>query len=306
MNQLIPANFPGAISIAEESTTWPAVSKPVHAGGLGFSFKWNMGWMHDTLHFMNKEAFHRSRHHQDMTFGLLYAFSENYILPLSHDEVVHGKGSLINKMAGDEWQKFANLRAYYGFMWAYPGKKLLFMGGEIGQWREWNNDNDLDWYLLANPHNTGIQLLIKDLNSLYRKTPALHWFDCDSAGFEWVDADNAEQSVLTWLRWGLIQDLPVLCVANMSSSPRHDYRIGVPIEGFWAERLNTDSAIYGGSNIGNAGGVRAEYVPFHNRPYSLVLTLPPLATIILQPLGMPRAVDLTISGGKIEATCAGK
>ncbi len=291
MNQLVPDAHPGCTTIAEESTAWPAVSRPVKDGGLGFNYKWNMGWMHDTLRYMSKEAVHRRWHHHDLTFGLLYAFSENFVLPLSHDEVVHGKGSMINKMPGDEWQKFANLRAYYAFMWTHPGKKLLFMGGEIAQWREWNHNGSLDWHLLEFPRHAGIQSLVRDLNTLYRETPALHQLDCDPAGFEWIHADDSANSVISYLRKGRDGVPPVMTVCNFTPVPRPGYRIGVPAEGFWVERLNTDAAIYGGSNTGNAGGVAAEPVASHGRPYSVVLTLPPLATIVLQPRQTEPAAD---------------
>ncbi|MGO1078192.1 1,4-alpha-glucan branching protein GlgB [Inquilinus sp. CA228] len=272
----------GVTTLAEESTAWPAVSRPAHLGGLGFGYKWNMGWMNDTLRYMQKDPVHRHWHHSDLTFGLLYAFSENFVLPLSHDEVVHGKGSLLGKMPGDDWQQFANLRAYYGFMWAHPGKKLLFMGGEFAQRNEWNHDRSLDWHLLEAERHAGVQRLIGDLNRLYRELPALHVHDCEPQGFDWVDASNSADSILVWLRRGDEADRPVLAVSNFTPVPRQGYRIGVPHGGRWVERLNTDAAVYGGSGMGNFGGVEAEASPWHGRPCSMLLTLPPLATVLFE------------------------
>jgi 1,4-alpha-glucan branching enzyme len=274
--------FPGTTTIAEESTAWPAVSRPTYLGGLGFGYKWNMGWMHDTLRYMSHDPIHRRWHHNDMTFGLLYAFSENFILPLSHDEVVHGKGSLIGKMAGDEWQKFANLRAYFAFMFAHPGKKLLFMGGEFAQWSEWNHDTSLDWHLLQHPKHAGVQTLVRDLNAIYRSRAALHELDSDPRGFDWIEANDSDNSVYSFLRLGRAQERPIVIVCNFTPMPRHAYRVGVPHAGFYREILNTDAAFYGGSNLGNAGGVTAEPVPAHGRPCSVVLTLPPLATLYFE------------------------
>jgi 1,4-alpha-glucan branching enzyme len=273
---------PGTVLIAEESTAWPGVSRSVDEGGLGFDFKWNMGWMHDTLHFMEEEPINRAWHHDELTFGLVYAFSEKFILPLSHDEVVYGKGSMIGKMRGDLWQKFANLRAYYGFMWSHPGKKLLFMGGEIAQWREWNHDASLDWHLLDDPNHSGVQLLVRDLNQIYRDTPALFRKDHDSAGFRWVVLDDRSQSVFVYLRLGEPGDAPVLVACNFTPVPRLGYRVGVPSAGHWTEILNTDAAVYGGSNMGNGGGVNAQEVESHGLSASLVIDLPPLATIMLK------------------------
>ncbi|HSM19130.1 MAG TPA: 1,4-alpha-glucan branching protein GlgB, partial [Hyphomicrobiales bacterium] len=283
LNRHVFDKHPGATMMAEESTAWPGVSRPVHLGGLGFGYKWNMGWMHDTLSYMSREPVYRKFHHNEMTFGLVYAFSENFVLPLSHDEVVHGKGSLIGKMPGDEWQKFANLRAYYGFMWSHPGKKLLFMGGEFAQWREWNHDRSLDWHLLDDGRHKGIQRLVGDLNRVYRELPALHQKDCEGDGFEWIDAGDTRNSVISFLRKG--RDPGQLCVVvcNFTPMPRHDYAIGVPVGGFWRERLNTDAGDYGGSGLGNYGGVTATDTPCHGRPHTLTLTLPPLATVILEP-----------------------
>jgi len=283
LSRVVDQRCPGAVLIAEESTAWPGVSRPANEGGLGFHFKWNMGWMHDTLHYMEEQPVYRRWHHGEITFGLVYAFSERFMLPLSHDEVVYGKGSLIRKMPGDDWQRFANLRAYFGFMWTSPGKKLLFMGGEFAQEREWNHDAGLDWFLLDDAKHAGVQALIRDLNALYRETPALHDGDCNPAGFRWVVMEDAENSVYAFLRQSLAGSPPALVVCNFTPVPRHDYRIGVPLAGTWAERLNTDAAIYGGSNMGNAGLVRAQDWACHGLPASVALTLPPLATIILQP-----------------------
>ncbi|MDE2023488.1 MAG: 1,4-alpha-glucan branching protein GlgB [Gammaproteobacteria bacterium] len=281
LNELVFSEVPGATTIAEESTAWPGVSRPLYTGGLGFGYKWNMGWMHDTLAYMRENPVYRRWHHDRMTFGLLYAFSENFVLPLSHDEVVHGKGSLIGKMPGDNWQKFANLRAYYGFMWGHPGKKLLFMGGEFAQWREWNHDASLDWHLLEHAPHRGMQNLVRALNRAYRELPALHRRDCDAAGFAWVVADDAGQSVFAFLRYGEETDPPALVVSNFTPVPRYGYRLGVPLAGYWREALNTDAAVYGGNNLGNAGGVSTEPIAAHGYGQSLVLVLPPLATLIL-------------------------
>ena len=283
VNEVLGSECPGAITLAEESTAFPGVSSPTYLGGLGFHYKWNMGWMHDTLKYMAEDPVHRPWHHDRMTFGLVYAFSENFVLPLSHDEVVHGKGSLLGKMPGDEWQRFANLRAYYGFMWGHPGKKLLFMGQEWGQRSEWNHDVELPWGDLQQPAHAGVQQLVRDLNRLYREQPALHRLDCDGHGFEWLAADERALSVYAWLR----QDeagRPVIVVCNMTPVPRHGFRLGVP-EGAlqWRELLNTDSAFYGGSNLGNGGVVDVQPVQAHGRAQSLALTLPPLATLFLAP-----------------------
>jgi 1,4-alpha-glucan branching enzyme len=271
------------MTIAEESTAWPGVSQPVYSGGLGFGFKWNMGWMHDTLDYVEKDPIHRRYHHDRLTFGLLYAFSENFILPISHDEVVHGKRSLVGKMPGDEWQRFANTRAYFGFMWGHPGKKLIFMGGEFGQDREWNHDTGLDWHLLDAPAHKGVQLLIRDLNHAYRENRAMHARDSDPSGFTWVVIDDAAQSVFAWLRHGDEGDRPVLVVCNFTPVPRAGYRLGVPCAGHWQELLNSDAEIYGGSNMGNYGGAYTEDVPWQGHGQSVTLTLPPLATIWLRP-----------------------
>jgi 1,4-alpha-glucan branching enzyme len=285
LNELAYARHPGVMTIAEESTAWPGVSRPVWLGGLGFGFKWNMGWMHDALRYFGRDTLFRSWHHNDLTFALLYQYSENFILPISHDEVVHGKGSLISRMPGDRWQQFANLRAFLGYMFCHPGKKLLFMGCEFGQWAEWNHDASLDWPLLDLPEHQGVQGLVRDLNRLYRTEPALHQGDCDPGGFEWIEANDTTNSVLAWLRWPVAaedQDRFLVCVGNFTPQPHHGYRVGVPAGGRYLERLNTDAACYGGSNLGNAGGVDAEARPWHGRPWSLSLTLPPLAVLVLE------------------------
>src|SRR6266478_6425279 len=281
MNELIFGEASGATSAAEESTAWPMVSRPVYVGGLGFGFKWNMGWMHDTLQYMSLDPIHRKYHHNDLTFGLLYAFHENFILPLSHDESVHGKGSLIGKMAGDRWQRFANLRAYFAYMWTHPGKKLLFMGGEFAQEREWNHDIGLDWQLLGDPFNEGVRRLVRDLNFLYRDTPALHQLDCDPDGFQWVDVANATESIVSYLRRSRNPNDLCVVVCNFTPVPRENYRIGVPRPGRYRERLNTDATEYGGSGVGNAGEVHAEPHPMHGHHHSISLRLPPLGALIL-------------------------
>ncbi|MGH6926617.1 MAG: 1,4-alpha-glucan branching protein GlgB [Propylenella sp.] len=282
LNVRLFADYPGATTIAEESTAWPQVSRPVDGGGLGFGYKWNMGWMHDTLEYMKLEPVHRKYHHHQMTFGIHYAFSENFVLPLSHDEVVHGKGSLLGKMPGDRWQKFANLRAYFAFMWTHPGKKLLFMGGEFGQEREWNHDHSLDWHLLADPAHRALKDLVRDLNRLYRDTPALYIRDAEPGGFEWIEATDADNSVYAFVRHGGPDDPPLLVVCNFTPVVRPGYRVSVPRGGGWTERLNTDAAVYGGSNVGNSGMLFADAQGWQGRPASLSLTLPPLATIVLQ------------------------
>ena len=277
LNHVIYENHPDAQTIAEESTDWPMVSKPTHLGGLGFGLKWDMGWMHDTLEYFRKDPVHRRYHQNNLTFRMIYAFHENFVLPLSHDESVYGKGSLIEKMAGDDWQKFANLRALYGYMYAQPGKKLLFMGGEFAQRREWAHDSGLDWELLDYPAHAGVFGWLRDLNRLYRQEPALHELDCEPAGFEWIDCDDAESSVVSLLRKGKSTANLVLALCNFTPVPRYGYRLGVPRGGFWREALNSDAVEYGGSGVGNLGGVDAEALPDHGRPFSLLLTLPPLS-----------------------------
>ncbi len=281
-NQTIAQRCPGAVTIAEESTAWPGVTRPIDEGGLGFTFKWNMGWMHDSLQYIGRDPTYRKYHHDAFTFSAVYAFSERYVLPLSHDEVVHGKRSIIGRMPGDHWQRFANLRAYYGFMWAHPGKKLLFMGDEFAQEREWNHDAQLDWHLLDDPMHRGVQTLVRDLNRIYCVEGALHRLDSDPGGFRWVVVDDRDQSVFAFLRYGNADDRTILCVCNMTPVPRHGYRLGVPSAGLWHEILNSDAAVYGGSNVGNGGIVMATDVESHGLPASLTLTLPPLATVLLR------------------------
>jgi 1,4-alpha-glucan branching enzyme len=285
MNELVYANHPGAVTIAEESTAWPMVSRPTYLGGLGFGFKWNMGWMHDTLQYMGKEPIHRKYHHNSLTFGLLYAFTENFILPLSHDEVVHGKGSLINKMPGDRWQKFANLRAYYTFMYTMPGKKLLFMGAELGQGHEWNHDSSLDWHLLQYPEHAGLKRSLQDLNRLYRSRKALYERDCEPEGFQWIDCNDSDACVISYLRRGADPDDFVVVICNFTPVVRQDYCIGVPKPGRYSEAFNSDSAFYGGSNVGNNGVIQTLGKPLHGQPDSLSVTLPPLAALVLVPEG---------------------
>ena len=281
-NQAVYERFPDVQTIAEESTAWPMVSRPTYVGGLGFGLKWDMGWMHDTLEYMAKDPIHRRFHHNSLTFRMLYAFTENFALPLSHDEVVHGKGSLLGRMPGDDWQKFANLRVLLAYMTAQPGKKLLFMGAEIAQWSEWNHEGSLQWHLLEYPPHQGVERLVAHLNGLYRGDPALHQLDADPAGFSWVDANDWEDSVVSFLRRGRDEADVVLAACNFTPVPRHNYRAGVPRGGFWREALNTDAAEYGGSGQGNLGGVEAAPVPCHGHPFSLNLTLPPLAAVYLR------------------------
>jgi len=280
LNEAVYKYYPDVQTIAEESTTWPMVSRPTYLGGLGFGMKWNMGWMHDTLEYFSLDPIFRKYHQNKITFSIWYAFSENFLLPLSHDEVVYGKGSLLNKMPGDLWQKFANLRLLFAYMYAHPGKKLLFMGGELGQWSEWNHNKGLDWNLLQNPYHQGIQKLIKDLNKLYRRESALHKLDFSSDGFEWIDFKDWEKSIVSFLRKDS-EDI-ILIVCNFTPVPRTNYRIGVPKKGFWEEILNTDAKEYNGSGWGNMGGVESVPVRFHGRDQSVVLVLPPLACIYLK------------------------
>ncbi len=282
LNAVVHERCPGAIMIAEESTAWPGVTTPVSEHGLGFNYKWNMGWMHDTLRYIGRDSVHRSYHHDDITFGLLYAFSEKFILPISHDEVVHGKGSLIGRMPGDRWQKFANLRAYLGFMWTHPGKKLLFMGSEIGQWGEWNHEAEIDWHLLNEREHVGVQRLLRDLNHVYRDEAALYQKDASHEGFRWVIGDDRANSVFAYLRFGRDGSAPVLVVCNMTPAPRHGYAVGVPLPGSWSEILNTDSEFYGGTNLGNHGAAQTSERAEHGFAQSLELTLPPLATIAMR------------------------
>ena len=280
-NQVIGEQCPQAITVAEESTAFPAVSRPPYTGGLGFHFKWNMGWMNDTLRYIARDPVHRRHHHRELSFGLMYAFSENFVLPLSHDEVVHGKGSLLGKMPGDRWQQFANLRAYFGFMWGHPGKKLLFMGGEFAQQREWDHDSSLDWHLTHEPLHAGVQHLVRDLNRLLRACPALHEYDVRAEGFEWIAHSDAAHSVLSFVRHGRDGSAPVLVLCNFTPVVRRGWRVGVPRPGGWHERLNTDSAHYGGSNVGTPVAW-SEPVGCNERPQSILIDLPPLASVFFE------------------------
>ncbi|MDH3636941.1 MAG: 1,4-alpha-glucan branching protein GlgB [Gammaproteobacteria bacterium] len=287
LNKLVHAK--NGVTMAEESTAWPMVSRPTYIGGLGFTYKWNMGWMHDTLHYIEEDPVHRRYHHDKLTFGLLYAFHENFVLSLSHDEVVHGKGSLLARMPGDTWQKFANLRVYFTFMYGHPGKKLVFMGGEFGQGREWNHAASLDWHLLNNHWHAGVRNSVRDLNRLYRKTPALYEVDVDASGFEWIDCTNYDESVVAFVRRAKDPANIVLVVCNFTPVVRHDHRIGVPIPGVYREVFNSDAHAYGGSGVGNLGAVTAEPIGSHGYPYSVNLALPPLAGLILQPADAEQA-----------------
>ncbi len=282
LNSKIYEEFPDAMTLAEESTSWPAVSRPTHLGGLGFGYKWDMGWMHDTLSYFSRDPIHRKYHHSDLTFRMLYAWHESFVLPLSHDEVVHGKGSLVSKMPGDRWQKLANLRLLLGQMWVQPGKKLLFMGGEMAQWREWDHDASLSWELLDDPDHSGIARWVTDLNWTYRAEPALHELDAEARGFEWVDCTDADNSVISLLRLDRGGN-PILAVLSFTPVVRERYRVGVPLPGLWEELLNSDAKEYGGSGVGNLGGVHGEPVPWHGRDQSVSLTLPPLGMLLLKP-----------------------
>ena len=282
LNEEVYRGHPDVQTIAEESTAWPMVSRPTWLGGLGFGLKWDMGWMHDSLQYMRRAPIHRSHHHGELTFRMLYAWNENFVLPLSHDEVVHGKGSLLGKMPGDDWQKFANLRLLYGAMWTQPGKKLLFMGGEIGQWSEWDHDASLDWHLLDRAPNRGLQRWVRDLNTTYRAERALHQLDCEPAGFAWIDSNDHAQSTLSWLRRSRDPGETAVVVCNFTPLPRHAHRIGVPQGGPWREILNSDAALYGGSGQGNLGGVEASPVACHGHPQSIAITLPPLAVVVFK------------------------
>jgi 1,4-alpha-glucan branching enzyme len=282
LNERVYGDYPDTFTVAEESTAWPGVSRPVYTGGLGFGYKWDMGWMHDTLRYMGHDAIYRRYHHNELTFRMLYAFNENYMMPLSHDEVVHMKGSLIARMPGDEWQRFANLRLLHGYMYFQPGKKLLFMGGEFGQYAEWNHDTSLDWHLLEHWPHQGVQRWVRDLNTLYRGEPGLHEFDCDPAGFEWVDANDADASVVSFLRKGRDPANDLLVVLNFTPVPRSNYRVGVPRGGHWNEILNSDAPLYGGGGLGNLGGFAAIPMPCHGRPFLLSITVPPLAMVVFK------------------------
>ena len=283
LNEEVYRHYPDVQTIAEESTAWPMVSRPTYVGGLGFGMKWDMGWMHDTLSYMARDPIHRRYHHHELTFRMIYAFTENFVLPLSHDEVTHGKGSLLGKMPGDDWQKFANLRLLLTYMWAQPGKKLLFMGGEFGQWQEWNHDGSVQWDLLQYAPHQGIQRLVEDLNRLYRELPALHERDFDPEGFAWIEANDAEQSVVTFLRRGRAESGEIVAAFNFTPVPRHNYIIGVPRFGRWREILNSDATVYGGSGQGNLGGVTANPVPSHGYTQSITITIPPLGAVLFAP-----------------------
>jgi 1,4-alpha-glucan branching enzyme len=283
LNEHVYGAYPDTMMIAEESTSWPQVSRPIYLGGLGFGLKWNMGWMHDVLSYMSQDPVYRNYHHNEITFSLVYAFAENFVLPFSHDEVVYGKGSMIRKMPGDDWQKFANLRLLYGFMFGHPGKKLLFMGDEFGQWSEWNHDASLEWNLLEHPSHAGLKRWVRDLNTLYRGEPLLHTMDFNSAGFEWVDCKDFQRSIISFLRRGQNSNDQLLFVCNFTPVVRQNYRVGVPLEGHWKEILNSDAPLYGGSGQGNFGGLSTVPLPIHGRPFSLNMTLPPLGIVIFRP-----------------------
>ncbi len=282
-NELVHQEHPDVLTFAEESTSWPMVSRPVYLGGLGFDLKWNMGWMHDILEYIQKDPVYRRYHHNALTFSLIYAFTENFILPFSHDEVVHGKRSMLHKMPGDDWQRFANLRALYAFMYAHPGKKLLFMGSEFGQFNEWNAQTGLDWHWLDRDLNHRLLAFVRDLNALYRAEPALHEVDFDWEGFEWIDFRDVDNSIVSLVRRARNRDDLVIVAANYTPIPREGYRIGVPRAGFYREILNSDSVHYGGGNLGNSGGLAAEPQPWQNQPYSLKVTIPPLGVVYLKP-----------------------
>jgi 1,4-alpha-glucan branching enzyme len=284
LNEVAHDREPGVLMVAEESTAWPGVSHPVYLGGLGFGLKWNMGWMHDTLEYFERDPIHRRHHQHQLTFSLVYAFSENFVLPLSHDEVVHGKGSLLGKMPGDRWQQLANLRSLYAYMWAHPGKKLLFMGGELAQEVEWQSERSLDWHLLERPDHSGVQALVRDLNGHYRAEPALWEFDFEPAGFRWLEPNDATSNALVFLRLPAGAARPIVCACNFSPVPRYRYRLGLPSGGRWQELLNTDSELYGGSGVGNLGAVVAQQREWHEQPFSAEVTLPPLGVVWLAPV----------------------
>jgi 1,4-alpha-glucan branching enzyme len=277
--------YPDRQTMAEESTAWPMVSRPTYVGGLGFGLKWDMGWMHDTLRYLSRAPVHRRFHQNEITFRALYAFTENYLLPLSHDEVVHGKGSLLNRMTGDDWQKFANLRLLCGYMFGQPGKKLLFMGGEFGQWREWHHDESLDWHLVQYAPHAGVQKWLADLNRFYRHEPAMYELDINPSGFAWIDGADAEASVLSFIRNGFSTETIMVVVCNFTPVPRHGYQVGVPRGGWWQEVLNSDAQEYGGSGVGNSGGLQARAEGWHGRPHCLDLILPPLGIVFLRSAG---------------------
>jgi 1,4-alpha-glucan branching enzyme len=282
LNTVTHGRVAGSITTAEESTSWPAVSKPVYVGGLGFTFKWNMGWMHDMLEYMRQDPVHRRWHHHQITFSMLYAFTENFVLPFSHDEVVHGKGSMLDKMPGDVWQKHANLRTLYGYMFGHPGKKLLFMGAEFGQWREWNYDASLDWHLLEDRMHAGLRRWVQDLNHLYQRERSLHEVDFEGQGFSWIDPNDNENSIVSFVRRARDGSDFTVLLANFTPVPRDKYRIGVPEGGWYRELLNSDADIYGGSNVGNGGGILTEPIPSHGYEHSLSVVVPPLGFVLLK------------------------
>jgi 1,4-alpha-glucan branching enzyme len=283
-NALCYRRMPGTITVAEESTAWPGVSRPVYLGGLGFGFKWNMGWMHDTLNYLSLDPIYRQYHHNEMTFSMVYAYTENFILPLSHDEVVHGKSSLLGKMPGDEWRRFAGVRSLLAYMWAHPGKQLLFMGGEFAQGNEWSADSGPDWWVLDYDGHQGVQRLSRDLNAAYRQTRALWQLDTSPDGFSWIDANDAQGNVLSFIRFGEDADArPLVCIANFSATPHLDYRVGLPVAGRWREVINTDAIVYGGSGTGNMGGIEAGPEPWHGQPASATIVVPPMGVLWLSP-----------------------
>jgi len=300
LNASVYRDFPDVQTVAEESTAWPMVSRPLYLGGLGFGFKWDMGWMHDTLSYFAEDPVYRRFHQDQLTFRGIYAWTENFVLPLSHDEVVYGKGSLFGKMPGDRWQRFANLRLLYAWMFGQPGKKLLFMGGELAQEREWDHESSLDWHLLADPDHAALGRWLEDLNRFYRGQPAMHQLDCAPGGFSWIDGTDAENSVLSFVRQGEAGAAPVVAVFNFTPVPRHNYRIGVPGGGYWREALNSDARDYGGSGMGNMGGIEASPLPLHGRSHSLALTLPPLAAVFLEKRQAPAAVRQGAAGAAAE------
>jgi 1,4-alpha-glucan branching enzyme len=306
MNVELHRDFPGVLTLAEESTAWGGVSRPVYTGGLGFGMKWDMGWMNDTLRYLHHEPVHRAYHQNELSFRMVYAFTENFILPLSHDEVVHGKRSLLSQMPGDYWQQFANLRLLYGYQYTMPGKKLLFMGGEIAQWTEWNHQSELDWALVGQQYHDGVHQLVTDLNALYRKEPALHQLDMQAEGFRWISCDDWQNSIYAYVRYSKNPQDFVVVVLNMTPVPRHNYRIGVPKPGFYAEIMNTDAGLYGGGNVGNAGGVYSEIGAMHGQGQNIALTLPPLGMLVLKPIVSAKPLPATASASSTRTASPAK